>query len=374
MSIFEKLNLNILDKSDTLTNWNSRKYCKLKLLNTELVEKVQHFIETYDSYKIYNKCFLNNVFITEIANCFDKSKEFINCEFEITQLFQCASFIKDFNFKNCTFYITDYDDECVTFTLYTNIKEKLFSQGNKVIKSSYIEYLSKKFSNDLRKAPSRLLDGISINYSDLSETILPDNVNFFDELSDTEIHHIKFNVINFNMYSTRYQRFSNIIFKPNTVLSEEMISNGLFNCTLPVIDFRNFNKSKFGSFKFYECKFKEGTIFPSYENFFLECTIRNSFLPTFDYSNYNVSDKTFFKCSFTNESKIPNKIFTTKNIKALDNVLNIPPSYLNSYILFGKIDQPILFLNKYFKFLSKESLFVLSKKYCLVLKNTSNIS
>lgn len=371
MSIFEKLNLKILDKADTLTNWDSRKSCKLKLLNTELTENVQHFIDTHDNYKIYNKCFLNNVFITEIANCFDKSKEFINCEFEITQLFQCASFIRDFNFKNCTFYIADYNDDCVTYTLFPSVKEKLFSQGllsygNTVIKSSYIEYLSKKFSNDLRRAPSKLLEGISINYSDLSEIILPNDVNFFDELSDTEIHHVKFNVTDFNMYSIKHQRFSNIIFKPNTVLSEEIISNGLFNCTLPVIDFRTFNTSKFGSFKFYECKFKEGTKFPNYENFFLECIIRNSSLPTFDYSNYNVSDKTFFKCSFTNESKIPSKIFTTKNIKALDNVLNIPPSYLNTYILFGKIEEPLLFLNKYFKFLSKESLFVLSKKYRLV--------
>lgn len=365
MNVVDKLYSSFINSSEILTKWDSRKFCKLQILNTETVEKVQKFIEHYDSFKTYYKCFLNNIFITEIANIFENEKEFISCEFEITSLYNCAYTLKDFSFKKCTFYIANYEEDCVTFKLFEGIKDILYSNGNKVIKCSYIEHLSKKYSHDLRNVPSNLLNGISINYSDLTDTILPDNINFFEQLSDTEIHHVRFGSVDFNKYNLHKNRFSNIDFNIKSTLNPMMMTNGIFASKLPSINFNLYENTLYKGFKVFKCSFAEGTIFPNDRNFFIDSFIKESTLPTFDYSKYRVNKNTFFKCSFTDKSILPDNIFTEEHTDMLLNISKIPSPYLTKFILLGLVRNATEFFNKYKDSLSDEEMFFLIKKYNL---------
>lgn len=367
MGILEKLNLisKTTNNSTVLLNWDSREICSISELNTTDVNIVQHFIEIHDDYKTYKNCFLNNVFLSEIAICFCKKKEFINCEFEITNLLHCSSFLIDCDFKDCTFYIADYDRNSVSFNLKTTLKNKLYSNNNIVYKKSYIEYLADKYKLDLNKAPKKLLTGISLNYSDLSKCILPNDKNFFRNLSDSEVHNLNLPKINLNNYDTSKTRFSNIVFTDDSVLSVEAMKTGIFSSFLPKINFKDINKDYNNFLRFYNCTFSENTIFPEDKDFFTRCTIRNCIMPTFDYSKYKIYGDTFYRCTFTEESKLPEDFFTSKYIKNIENIEKVPSSYLDKIVIISEFEKPKDFYNKYSKLLSKESKFIFCKKYNL---------
>lgn len=367
MGILEKLNLlnKTINKSSVLLNWDSRESCSIDELNTTDVKIVQNFIEFYDKYTTYKNCFLNNVFLSEIAVCFGKKKEYINCEFEITNLLNCANFLVGCEFKNCTFYISDYDRNTVSFNIHTTLKNKLYSNDNIVYKKSYIEYLSDKYKFNLNKVPKYLLKGISINYTDLSKCILPSDRNFFSNLSDTEIHNVKLPTLDLNKYDINRVRFSNIAFTEDSILSKDAMKTGIFSCLLPIIDFEEVVKEYDGFIRFYNCTFRENTIFPKDKDFFTRCTIRNCVMPTFDYSDYKIVGDSFYRCSFTEESKLPNEFFTSKYIKNIEQLVNVPTSYLEKIIILTELEKPKAFYEKYLNVLSENDKFLFYKKYKL---------
>lgn len=366
MSILNKINKKLHSKDKVLTNWDSRERCTFRYLDTELVTTVQSFIEQQDSYTTYSKCFLNHVFTTEIAICFQRNKNYIKCEFEILDLFKFSKLAKYSNFKDCIFYISNYENNSSIFNLENELFSVLYSNGNKVIEHSYIEDLALKYNNDLSKLAPSLSKGISINYSDLSHCKLPKDRYFFTNLADRDIHDVSFSEINFNEYETGICRFSSIKFSKYSVLSESVLAQGLSGCELPIIDFNLYNPERYSTWRFSDCIFVDGTVFPEYKNFFLECTIRSCFLPEFDFTNYEVNDKCFYNCHFTANSKLPKSIFTSQYIHILNNIKKIPNEHLDSYIKFGEIPSPKEFLSMYKDVLSHTSTFWVCKKYNLI--------
>lgn len=366
MGILEKLNLiNTTKNSSVLSNWDSRESCSIPELNKTDVKIVRDFIEFYDSYTTYKNCFLNNVFLSEIAICFMHKKEYINCKFEITNLLHCANFIIGCEFKNCTFYISDFDRNTVSFSIHPTLHNKLYSNDNIVYKKSYIEYLSQKYKFDLNKVPKHLLRGISINYTDLSECVLPSNKDFFANLSDVEVHDINLPKIDLNKYDMSKIRLSNITFTRDSILSTDVMKTGLFKSVLPDIDFENIIKEDTSFLRFYDCTFSPRTTFPKDKDFFTKCVVRNCIMPTFDYSDYKISGDSFYNCTFKEGSKIPKEFFTSKYIKNIENLAKIPSSYLDEVVILTELKNPKNFYEKYSAFLSEKTKFLFYKKYKL---------
>lgn len=370
MGLLEKLQLNNItinskNQSSTLNNWDSRNTCIRDDLDKTEVTIIQDLFHTFDCYTTYKNCFLNNIFLSEISIYLMNEKTFVNCEFEICNILQCSNLILDSEFKNCIFYISDYDSNSIFFETKPALKAKLYSNNNIVYKNSYIEYLAEKHKNNLNKAKKDNLRGICLNYSDLSKCKLPNDNKFFKDLADKNIHHLTLPDIDLNDYDLSNISLSHIKFSKNSILSVEAMKNGILNSNLPKIDFTKIDSSHYNLLRFYNCIFDEDTVFPKDLDFFKKCIIRNSTLPTYDYSNYNINKNTFYQCSFSDKSKIPEAFFTTEYIECIEKIENIPSNYLEKIIIFSQLKKPTDFYKKYTNKLSAKATFILSRKYNL---------
>lgn len=370
MGLLEKLQLsniiiNSKNQSKMLSNWDSRKSCIRADLDKTEVSIVQDLFHTFDCYTTYKNCFLNNIFLSEIAIYLMNEKKFINCEFEISNLLKCSSILLDAEFKNCTFYISDYDNNSISFDIKPELKMKLYSNNNVVYKKSYIEYLAEKYKNNLNKVKKDYFKGICLNHADLSRCELPNDRDFFKDLSDNNIHHLKLPNIDLNNYDLSNTTLSYVSFSKDSILSVEAMKNGIFNSNLPKLDFTKIDSNYYNLLRFYNCNFDEDTIFPKDLDFFTKCIIRNSNLPTYDYSNYKIKKDTFYKCSFSEKSKLPESLFTSDYISCIEDFEDIPSSYLERIIILSQLKKPTDFYKRYINKLSNKEVFMLSKKYSL---------
>ena len=361
----------IANNEEKLVKWDSRVLCRESILNSMFTGDVQEFISKQDSYSMYYNCFLNNMFNTEIATCFSKKKTFIKCEFEIVNFFQAASFFRFNEFKNCTFYIANQSENNTVYQLYPELKDTFENNCNTVIYEPYIIYLSKKYSNNLNKVPQQLLNGISLAYADLSNCILPKDENFFENLSSKTIKYCKFDNVDFRSYKLLNSIFTNCIFNSKCIISKEMMHLSLYKCTLPIINFNAYDIDNSMSLSFIGCSFQDGTIFPKDEDFFLRCSVQESTLPVYDYSDYRiVSSKhsnIFSDCIFKEGSKLPKDLFKSENISILKKIKEVPSEYLDCYIRYNLVKDPYEFLELHHNKLSDTSFMILCKKYNLVL-------
>ena len=367
MSFLDK----IINNEEKLVKWDSRVLCKQEILNSMFTEDVQGFINKQDSYSIYYNCFLNNMFNTEIGTCFLKKKTFIKCEFEVVNLIQAASFFKFNEFEKCTFYTSNPSNINTVFQLCPELKDIFENSCNTVIYEPYITYLSNKYSHNLNKIPEHLLAGISLDYADLSNYILPKDNNFFKNLSSKTINYCKFDNVDFRNYKLLTTTFTNCVFNSKCILSKEMMSLNLYKCALPVINFNNYTIDNSTNLSFNGCSFQNGTIFPKDKDFFLRCSVREAILPVYDYSDYNVTSgkysNIFSGCTFKEGSKLPKDLFKSENISILKKIKEVPAEYLDCYIRYNLIKDPYKFLESHHHKLSDTSFMILCKKYNLVL-------
>lgn len=361
----------IINTDEKLTKWDSRIMCRENIFNELFIEDIQDFIDKQDKYTVYQNCFLNNIFNSKVASCFIRKKLFLKCKFEIENISHSILLLQENDFTGCTFYIANKSELSSAIQLHPEIKEIFESNNNVVIEEPYIVYLSKKYSNNLNNVPSNLLTGISLNYADLTKCILPNDKDFFKNLSSNIITFAKFDNVNFKEYNMSLASFRECVFSSKCTISEEMMLIRLCNCTLPAINFNNYNLDKNRYLGFVNCSLQEGTVFPKDENFFLYFSVEGASLPAYDYSSYTVDLKKqpdiFSNCSFKEGSKLPNDLFKSENISVLKKLKEVPSEYLDCYIRYNLIKDPYEFLEEHHRKLSDDSFMILCKKYNLTL-------
>lgn len=372
MSLFKKFNENLNSKKSIRFKWDSRKSIELKKLNSMHHEEVQKFIEGEDKYLKYSKCFISNEYLTQVTQYISDNKTYNKCEFEIGLNFEIGNFIKRNTFNDCIFYLNNSNEIINILEIFHNDALIKLKANNLIIYDSYIEHLAKKHNYNLNNVSNKLLYGISINNTDLSKYILPSNPLFFKSLATNTISNVSFGDVDFRKYDMSNLFFNNIKFSKNTFLSEEMLCNAFRHCILPAIDFTIYNKSAYSRFRFSRCTFNKNTIFPKNENFFLDCAITACQLPSYNYSKYLINHITFKDCTFTDDSTLPDAIFTTEYIYKVNHIYNIPKKHLADCVKFAYIYNPTLFLEKYIDSLTLPIYALLCKKYNITEKRANN--
>ncbi|MGU8989300.1 hypothetical protein ACV3V0_16520 [Clostridium perfringens] len=349
-----------------LTNWDSRKEFRISILEETPSYKIQERISQLNSFSAYKNCFLNNCFLLEIAQYFDSPKLFEKCEIELNTLTPFLSLIESNEFHDCIFYLNDSVANDSALDSSTDLTLSPIKRRNKIIKSSYIEHLCKKYKNNLKKAPIKLVTGISINNADLSNTILPNKPDWFKSLGTKDIYNVKLPKLDFNNYNLGNIRFSNCTFDKNSIVSENLLSSDLYECILPKIDFNNLKRLSTNQnlrYRFNSCTFDNDTKFPEDINFFTDNVFTSCLLPDYDYSLYNVNKTTFMGCTFSEKSTLPIAMFKKENIDIINYLKNIPQKYLSQIVLSAPIRYPESFFFKHLDRLTHEDIFILHQKY-----------
>lgn len=353
--------------SNVLKNWDSRLHCRHRIFEESTHEAFTQLLTELDSYTIFKKCFINSVFIEHMGNyLLNTDILFEECIFEVQDILHFLNFASNNRFNKCTFYVSSELTGIELLISNIDIYVKITSSNNTIVDKSYVTHLCELNNNDLSHKPDSLI-GLSINNSDLSNVKLPDNKQLFMLLSDTYIYKTILPDLDFNKYQLDRIKFSHIVFGSKTICSEELIYNtGLVNCTLPEIDFNSVYKPN-RSLSLLGCTLNKNTIFPKDKNFFNILTFTNCFLPFWDYSTYTLYSYTLSGCYLHKDSILPNNIFSDKLVGLIEHLQFIPSKYLQQYIQLCAIDNPYTFLSVYNEFLSKEALYLLVKKYNLVL-------
>lgn len=361
--MFKRFNMDITSTKSIRFKWDSRKCTELKRLNSMHFEEVQTFIENEDKYSKYSKCFISNEYLTQVTQYISDNKTYNKCEFEIGLNFEIGNFIKRNTFNDCIFYLNNSNEIINILEIFYNDAFVKVKSNNLIINGSYIEHLAKKHNYNLNNVSNKLLCGISINNTDLSKCTLPSNPLFFQNLASNTIVSVSFGEVDFRKYDMSDLFFNNIKFSEQTFLSEEMLCNAFRHCILPAIDFTLYNESAYKRFRFSNCIFNNNTIFPKNENFFLDCDIIECILPSYDYSKYLINHNTFKYCTFTDDSTLPDAIFTTEYIYKINHMKHIPKKHLADCVKFAYIYNPTLFLEQYIDSLTLPIYALLCKKY-----------
>ena len=366
MGLFQIFNENINSKNSTRLRWDSRQCSELKRLHLMTHAEIQNFIESEDKYSIYYKCFISNEYLIHIHQYSSHNKTYNKCEFEIDTNTEIGYFLSNNTFNNCVFYFNNSNSLVNILELFHKDVLSKISDNNIIIKNSYIEHLAQQYNYNLDKVSNKLLCGISINNIDLSKYTLPSNPLFFQHIATKDMFNVTFGEVDFRKYDMSNLVFNNITFSSNTFLSEEMLCNTFNNCILPSIDFTLYNESLYKRFRFFKCTFTDNTIFPNNEDFFINCTITECVLPTCNYSKYLINHNTFKNCYFTNDSTLPDAIFTSKYIYKINYIQHIPQKHLANCVKFAYIYNPILFLEQYIDLLNLPTYALLCKKYNII--------
>lgn len=363
MKLLDNFNVKSVQIGPVCYKWDSRDCPDINNIESLSTETISSLIQKYNKYVKFSKCFITSKYLNQINQYLDSNKHYYKCEFEFFFNQSMLFFLKHNTFKQCTFYISNYKDFIAILQKTDNNILNSIKANNFIIKNSYIEYLSPKYNFDLGKIPNKLINGISINNSDLSKCTLPKDHLFFQKLDTNTLYNIIFGNVDFKFYDIHGISFSCIDFGESILSTDTTLNSTFIDCILPPIDFNLYDKNP--NFTFIGCTFNNNTIFPKNKNFFLDCSIYKCNLPNYDYSEYLVKESTFKHCKFDNEATLPKDVFNSKNIQIINHIDKLPIKHLEDCVKFAHIDNPNLFIDTYSEYLPLHLLALLHIKYNL---------
>ena len=349
--------------STKLQHWDARQKYNPQTYLESTPEMFQELLEYHEKVLTYKKCFITEQFVTDVLLYVETPKLFLKCTFEINNITNYYMLIKDNRFINCTFYLNRTKANLNLLYINSRIYDRVFEASNKLIENSFIHSLCKKYKNNLAKANPSEFYGIHIDNYDFSDTILPQNKDFFLRLGKNSINGVTFPKLDFTKYDLYNNKFLNVTFNPDCTLHKNMYMGNLNNCILPIIDFRTLPEKNYHLLNFQGCTFHNNTVFPSQKDFFTKATVSECLLPNLDYSEYLINKNSFNNCKFSSEATLPKDIFKPENIHILTSLSSIPHKHIFQYLMYSNIIPTDEELNTYKHILSPTQMAIIYKKF-----------